>query len=216
MLKQLRKIAATRAAGVFLYGLIRFYSLTFRVRMENERQWVEELDRGGRVLICLWHQHFFIAVKFLAKYRKYNPCVMISRSLDGDIGARIVEAGGVSVARGSSSRGGKAALKEMIEMMRGRKLGAHILDGPRGPAGIVKGGAIAIAHGAGAAIVPTYVQPDRAWYFRSWDRFFIPKPFAKIKIYFYPKIILPPLKDKNDLEKQRKKLEDILRPHLWR
>jgi len=216
MFKKLRRLAATPTAGFLLYGLIRLYSATFRVKMENEPQWVEELKRGGRVLICLWHQHFFIAVKFLAKYRKYRPCVMISRSLDGDIATRIVEAGGVAVARGSSSRGGKAAMREMIEMLKVRKLGAHILDGPRGPAGIVKGGAIAIAHGAGAAIVPAYVQADRAWYFRSWDRFFIPKPFAKIKIYFYPKIHLPRLQNKDDFEKHRKHLEEILRPYLWR
>jgi len=216
MFKRLRKVAATRAAGFFLYGLIRLYSATFRVKMENEQQWVEEVEGGGRVLICLWHQHFFIAVKFLARYRKYNPCVMVSQSLDGDIGARIIEAGGVSTARGSSSRGGSAALKEMVEMLAKKRMGAHILDGPRGPAGVVKPGAVAIAHGAAAAIVPAYVHADRAWYFRSWDRFFIPKPFARIKICFYPKIKLPPLKDKDDFEKQRKKLEAIMRPHLWR
>ena len=215
MFKELRKIATTKFAGKFLYTIIRLYSATFRVKMENEPQWVDVLDKGGQVLICLWHQHFFIAVRFLSKYRKYKPCVMISRSLDGGIATRIVEAGGVSVARGSSSRGGKTALKGMIEMLSKNVLGAHILDGPRGPAGVVKPGAIAIAYGADAVLVPTSVYADRAWYMKSWDRFFIPKPFAKITIRFYPKIKLTQLKNNNDFEKQRKDLENIMKPHFY-
>ena len=214
MFKKLRKIATTRIAGTFLYVMIRLYSATFRVKMENEAEWVETLEKGGRVLICLWHQQFFIAVRFLSRYKKYNPCVMISRSLDGDIGTRVVEAGGVSVARGSSSRGRSAALKGMIDMLKKSGLGAHILDGPRGPAGVVKTGAIAIAHGAEALIVPAFVTADRAWYARSWDRFLIPKPFARITVRFCSNITLPPLKNKDDFESQRKNLENILRPHL--
>lgn len=215
MIKKLRKIATTRFAGKVLYTIIRLYSATFRVRMENEPQWVDVLDKGGRVLICVWHQHFFIAVRFLSKYRKYKPCAMISRSLDGDIATRIVEAGGVSVARGSSSSGGKVALKGMIEMLSENGLGAHIIDGPRGPAGVVKPGAIAIAYNADAVLIPASVYADRAWYMKSWDRFFIPKPFARITIHFYPKIKLPQLKNNNDFEKQRKILENIMKPHLY-
>lgn len=215
MFKKLRKIAITKFAGKVLYTIIRLYSATFRVKMENEPQWVDVLDKGGRVLICIWHQHFFIAVRFLSKYRKYKPCVMISRSLDGDIATRIVEAGGVSVARGSSSRGGKAALKGMIEMLSKNGLGAHILDGPRGPAGVVKPGAIAIAYGADAVLVPASVYADHAWYMKSWDRFFIPKPFAKITIRFYPKIKLTQLKNNNDFEKQRRDLENIMKPYFY-
>ncbi|HDS05508.1 MAG TPA: DUF374 domain-containing protein [Deltaproteobacteria bacterium] len=215
MFKKLRKIVTTKFGGKVLYAIIRLYSATFRVKMENEPQWVEVLDKGGRVLLCIWHQHFFIAVRLLSKYRKYKPCVIISRSLDGDIATRIVEAGGVSVARGSSSRGGKAALKGMIEMLSKNGFGAHILDGPRGPAGVVKPGAIAIAYDADAVLVPASVHADRAWYMRSWDRFFIPKPFARITIRFYPKIKLPQLKNNNDFEKQRKKLENIMKPYLY-
>jgi len=215
MFKKLRKIVTTKFAGKVLYAIIRLYSATFRVKMENEPQWVEVLDKGGRVLLCIWHQHFFIAVRLLSKYRKYKPCVMISRSLDGDIATRIVEAGGVSVARGSSSRGGKAALKGVIKMLSKNGLGAHILDGPRGPAGVVKPGAIAIAYEADAVLVPAYAHVDRAWYMKSWDRFFIPKPFARVTISFCPKIKLPQLKNNNDFEKQRKNLENIMLPHLY-
>ena len=90
----------------------------------------------------------------------------------------------------------------------------HFLDGPRGPAGVVKAGAIAIAHGAGAVIVPGVVIADRAWYLHSWDRFMIPKPFARVTIKYFPKIELPPVMDKAEYENQRKKLEEIMRPYL--
>ena len=73
---------------------------------------------------------------------------------------------------------------------------------------------IAIAHGADAVIVPAVVIADRAWYLRSWDRFMIPKPFARVTIKFFPKIELPPVMDKAEYENQRKKLGEIMRPYL--
>ena len=89
-----------------------------------------------------------------------------------------------------------------------------MLDGPRGPAGVVKAGAIAIAHGADAVIVPVVVTVDRAWYLHSWDRFMIPKPFARVTIKFCPPMELPSIMDKAEYEKQRVRLENIMQPYL--
>ncbi|HDQ03325.1 MAG TPA: DUF374 domain-containing protein [Deltaproteobacteria bacterium] len=214
MFKKLRKIATTRAAGIFIYWVIRLYSATFRLKVENENQWLEELEQGNSFMICLWHQQLFIAPLFLARYRKYRLCVMISKSLDGDIATRVVEASGAFVVRGSSSRGGRAALKEMIEALRERRLAAHILDGPRGPAGIVKDGVISMAHQAEAAVLPAAVLADRAWFLKSWDRFMIPKPFAKVTMRYQPKVKFPALKAEEDFENQRKMLENIMLPFL--
>jgi lysophospholipid acyltransferase (LPLAT)-like uncharacterized protein len=214
MFKKVRQLARTKLAGTMIYGAVRLYSMTFRLKVENEAQWRDYLEQGGKVLICLWHQHLIIAVLFLSRYKKYNPSVMISRSLDGDIATRVAEAGGFFSVRGSSSKGGSAALKEMISRIKQYRMGAHILDGPRGPAGIVKSGVIAMAYSADAVIVPGYAIADRAWYMNSWDRFVIPKPFARITVHFCQKIILPPLKDEEDFENQRKSLENIMRPHL--
>jgi lysophospholipid acyltransferase (LPLAT)-like uncharacterized protein len=141
---------------------------------------------------------------------------MSSRSLDGQIAAGVAQRSGFYTVWGSSSRGGVTALKEMINRIKQHRLAAHILDGPRGPAGIVKVGAIAIAHGAGAVIIPGFVTADRAWYLHSWDRFMIPKPFARVTITFCPKIELPPVMDKADYENQRKRLEMIMQPYLQR
>jgi lysophospholipid acyltransferase (LPLAT)-like uncharacterized protein len=102
----------------------------------------------------------------------------------------------------------------MIHRLRDYRLAAHIIDGPRGPAGVVKLGAIAIAHGAGAVIVPGIITADRAWYLGSWDRFMIPKPFARVTVKYLPVIELPPVMDKAGLENQRKKLEVMMQPYL--
>jgi len=214
MFKKLRKIAKTRFAGIIIHGIIRLYSATFRLKVENEPQWLDYLEKGGKVLLCGWHQQFFTGVRHFNKYKQYQPALMSSKSLDGQIAAGVAKRAGCYTVWGSSSNSASAALKEMIHRLRDYRLAAHVLDGPRGPAGVVKAGAIAIAHGAGAVIVPGVVIVDRAWYLHSWDRFMIPKPFAHVTIKYLPKIELPPVMDKAEYENQRKRLEEIMQPYL--
>lgn len=216
MFKKLRRIAAVKFGGSILYYLVRMYSATFRLKVENENEWINYIEQGGRVLLCCWHQQFFAGVRLYARYRKYSALVMISKSLDGDIASRIAEATGLCPVRGSSSRNSSPALKEMITRLKCGRLALHLLDGPRGPAGVVKGGVIAIASGANAAIAPGYVTADRAWHMKSWDKYMVPKPFARVTIVFCPLMQLPPIKDKNDLENQRQILENTLAPYLKR
>jgi lysophospholipid acyltransferase (LPLAT)-like uncharacterized protein len=214
MFKKLRKIAKTKPAGAVIYWIACLYCATLRLKIENENEWFDYLEQGGRVLICGWHQQFFIGIRVFNKYRKYQPALMSSKSLDGQIAGGIAGRAGFHTVWGSSSNSASAALKEMIHRLRDHRMAGHVLDGPRGPAGLVKLGAIAIARGAGAVIVPSVAIADSAWYLHSWDRFMIPKPFSRVTIKFCPKIELPSAMDKAELENQRKKLEDILRPYL--
>jgi len=86
--------------------------------------------------------------------------------------------------RGSSSRGGGKALNEICEMAhRGYRIG-HIVDGPRGPFGVVKPGLVRIAQYSGMPIIPTIISAEKKWIFKSWDRFIVPKPFSSIIIRF--------------------------------
>jgi lysophospholipid acyltransferase (LPLAT)-like uncharacterized protein len=139
---------------------------------------------------------------------------MSSKSLDGQIAGGIAGRAGCYTVWGSSSNSASTALKGMIHRLSNHRLAAHVLDGPRGPAGVVKLGAIAIAHGADAVIVPAVVIADRAWYLHSWDKFMIPKPFSRVTVKFCPKIELPPAMDKTEYENQRKNLEVIMQPYL--
>ncbi len=70
------------------------------------------------------------------------------------------------------------------------------------------------AHSADAAIVPFYISTDRAWHFRSWDSFFIPKPFAKVTLSFGNLIKFSPTESQTTFENQRLDLERIMRPRI--
>lgn len=197
-----------------LYHLIRIYSWTFRLTVENEKPWLDYFKGGSRVLLCTWHQQFFSFIRYFKKYKSYKPSLMISQSKDGEIVAGIANLTGWYTARGSSSKDGQKALQEMVRRLRITGLAAHVVDGPRGPAGYFKKGAINLAMDAEAMIVPVYAIVENAWYFNSWDRFFLPKPFSKLIIRFDDMIKIQKTKDIDLIEKQRKNLEEIMRPAL--
>jgi len=207
-------ILRTKQFHSFLYRFIRFYSSTLRIKVENEKEWMDYLYKGGRVLLCTWHQHFFSAIRHFQNYRDYKPSLMISKSNDGELIAGVAERSGWHTVRGSSSKGGKEALRKMVDRLRQYGLAGHIVDGPRGPAGQVKAGVIQMAHAADAVIIPFYASADRAWYFNSWDNFFIPKPFARVNISFGAMIKFTPTKDPDIFESQRLYLEKIMIPEM--
>lgn len=105
-------------------------------------------------------------------------------------------------------------MSEMIAHLKTNKLAAHILDGPQGPIGKVKPGAIKIANKSGALIVPFYVVADKAWFFRSWDQFMMPKPFSKVELCFGQDIRLTSCESSDEFEQQRQLLEDTMKDGL--
>jgi lysophospholipid acyltransferase (LPLAT)-like uncharacterized protein len=215
LLKKYRYLLTDKIQGSF-YHLIRAYSWTFRLDVENDRPWLEYLKNGGRVLLCCWHQQFFSAIRHFKTYAIYHPSLMISQSKDGDIIAGIAEKSGWHAVRGSSSRDGGRALKEMVGHLKESGLAAHVVDGPRGPAGIIKAGVVSLARATGAVVVPVYAIADRAWYFNSWDRFMLPKPFAHVTLRFGDMLDLSSGESENDFELQRLRLQEIMQPGLVR
>ena len=194
--------------------VLRIYFMTFRFTWRNETTWLNHLKHGGNVLLCCWHQQFLPIMGYLYRHRGWSPSVMISQSNDGDIGAGLSQRTGWQPVRGSSSKGGFRALKTIIRELRRSRLAAHIVDGPRGPAGVVKSGAIMLAQAAQAIVVPVYLSADRAWYFKSWDRFMLPKPFARLTVQFGEPVYVADARGKADMEDRRRRLESAMRPHL--
>ncbi len=208
-------IASTGAAQFLLYYFVHAYTLTLRLKVENEDEWVNYfLNESGRVLFCGFHQQFFSVIRYFKKYTAYQPALMISRSRDGEIVARLAKRTGWYPIRGSSSRGGSNALKMMIEHLKTKRIAGHIVDGPRGPAQKIKPGVIRLAHISNAAIVPVYIAAKRAWYFNSWDRFLLPKPFTKVILKFGDLIKLDATENKQDFENQRQSLENTMHREL--
>jgi len=80
--------------------------------------------------------------------------VLISQHQDGEIIARIISRFGHRAVRGSSTRGGALALRELIRLGRS---GADLVvtpDGPKGPRQVAKLGVIQLAKATGLPIVP--------------------------------------------------------------
>jgi lysophospholipid acyltransferase (LPLAT)-like uncharacterized protein len=213
LLKKYRYLLTAKIQGSF-YHIIRAYSWTFRLHIENEKPWLEYLQNGGRVLLCIWHQQFFAAIRHFKTYATYRPALMISQSKDGDIIAGIAKKSGWHAVRGSSSRDGGRALKEMIGHLKQSGLAAHVVDGPKGPAGIIKAGVVSLARATEAVVVPVYATSDRAWYFNSWDRFMLPKPFANVNLHFGEMLDLTSRVSDNDFELQRVRLQEIMQPGI--
>jgi lysophospholipid acyltransferase (LPLAT)-like uncharacterized protein len=188
---------------------VKVLSATYRVRLvaaENEQP---ILDAGGGLIYASWHQRFFAGITLFA--RRKPIAIMISQSRDGALIARIVGLLGWQPVRGSSSRGGKAALAQLKELAgRGYRIG-HIVDGPKGPPGLVKAGLLTMAQCTGLPIIPTITSAHRKWVFKSWDRFMIPKAFSKVIITFGKAITIPATLDGEEFEAQRVLIQDRLR-----
>ena len=214
MFKKLKFIIYTRAFIVFVYYFIQLYSLTFRLRIINEKKWQDLLKQGRPILLCAWHQQFFSAIRYFRTYSKFNPGIMISQSRDGELIAGVANRIGWRTLRGSSSRGGKKAMNAMIEHLLTHGLGAHILDGPTGPIGKVKAGVIKMAQKTDALVVPLYAHAEHAWFFNSWDKFMLPKPFSKVTLTFGDEIQLTPDGTSSDFEAKRQLLETTMLPGL--
>lgn len=208
---KINRIFSSKLTQWLLYKFIRIYSLTFRLEVQNEEEWLDDyLNNNGSFILCVHHQQFFAAIRYFQTYKKYKPGLMISQSKDGELISAVANRTGWTTVRGSSSRGGIEALRGMIDHLSDHRLAAHIIDGPRGPFGVVKPGAVRLAHATESTIVPFYVRADRAWYARSWDRFLLPKPFSKVVLRFGEKIEFKQTETSEEFEQHRKSLEDIM------
>ena len=162
-------------------AVIRALASTWRFRVVKPPE-VGDLQRQGRRLIyALWHGEL---LPLLWLHRGEGVAVVISEHRDGEIIARIAETLGYATIRGSSSRGSSRALIGLMrELENGRDV-AVTPDGPRGPAHVFAPGAAIAAQRTGALILPTRAFASRAWRLKSWDRFLVPKPFARIDVVY--------------------------------
>ena len=154
---------------------------TWRFRVVNGAA-INELRNARRSFIfSLWHGQL---LPLLWHHREEGVVLLISEHKDGELVARAAESLGYALVRGSTTRGGDRALISIIrELEAGREV-AITPDGPKGPARKYAPGALIAAQRSGAAILPVVAVADRAWRLKSWDRFMIPKPFARITVAY--------------------------------
>lgn len=190
-----------------IFYFLALYTKTLRVQFEGTEKIQTHLENEGRIIITSWHQRFFGGF-YLPQIFKWLPCIMISQSRDGDFISKIVQRIGWIPVRGSSSRGGSAALRVMAQGVIKNQIGGHIVDGPKGPPCIIKPGLISLAWRTGAVICPGIVSYENAWTMNSWDHFMVPKPFSKVLFRFGKISSVPELKSDDQFESFRKEVED--------
>jgi lysophospholipid acyltransferase (LPLAT)-like uncharacterized protein len=185
MLSAVRRRRAQRRAGqvalkTFAPAVIRLIASTWRVVHLERAQLDLQLAEGG-ALICMWHGRMLLGVPLFSRDGFH---VLVSKSDDGDLSEGLLGAFGYGVLRGSRSRGGARALREMLALLRAGKAVVVTPDGPRGPRHSMNPGLAWMARATGYPIFPLGLVADRAWRTRSWDRFMLPKPRARVAAAF--------------------------------
>jgi lysophospholipid acyltransferase (LPLAT)-like uncharacterized protein len=162
---------------------------------------------GQTPIFVAWHQRMFAFFEILGKR---HVGVMISRSRDGELVSRAAEHLGFRSFRGSSTRGSVGALRSLLGALAKRRPVGFLADGPKGPARRAKMGPIAAGRDRGDPIVPLAWNADRKWVLNSWDRYYVPKPFARIVVYIGEPVRVPPGAGRDEMERKRAELEGVL------
>jgi len=180
----LRRFEAVAKAEIALaafgvWAVLRLLGATVRFDVRGaetlQRCWQERTP----VLLAFWHGRSILLPFF---YRGPGASIMNSTHRDGEIVTRALARFGIASTRGSSTRGGVAGLLGLVRAHRqGRDL-ALIPDGPRGPAGVAKGGAAELAFLTGAPLFPVAVSCARSWRLPTWDRLMLPRPFTRVVV----------------------------------
>ncbi|MBL9189985.1 MAG: DUF374 domain-containing protein [Opitutaceae bacterium] len=177
------QIAGWRRALLWPFGLLlRLWgrSLRFDATPEDLRAYGM---RDEPVAMVLWHNRLFLAAEIVRRYRGGRPAyALVSASQDGAWLSAFFSLAGVGTVRGSSSRLGREAATTLIDTLRaGHDIGLTP-DGPRGPCYELKPGGIVVARRARAPLLLIGCEFASAWRLRSWDRFYLPKPFSRVRM----------------------------------
>ncbi len=179
------------------YLFMRTLHATLRVRHVR----AHHIDGTPRHIIAFWHENILLSLH--SRWRKPTTA-MISRSKDGEIVARVLSFYGAETARGSSTRGGEIALREVLRDIRAGRNIAVTPDGPKGPRRVVKEGVVYVAQVSGLPVVPFYFTAKAKKRLRSWDGQIVPRPMTRALFVYGAPISVP--RD-GDVEEWRLKIE---------
>jgi len=175
------------AAGLAGDYVLRGLSATWRVRIIDPDGMIDSVRSGRRqVVAAFWHRQI---PAIMCVHRGQAWCVPVSEHRDGEYVAHVMERHGFRAVRGSATRGGLKALRGMLAAVKEGWSLAITPDGPRGPRYAVHPGVLMLARGTGLPIYPVGVGTGRAWEFKSWDAFVVPKPFTRVVVAFGPPLV---------------------------
>jgi hypothetical protein len=175
-----------------------FFSLLLRCICGSNRLTVTRRDifddyvEQGNNIFVFWHSRlFYLVYYYVMRSPRRKACMLVSMSRDGDYGAALVRRLQQDAVRGSSSRGGQAAVRQLVSRLAAGSNVAITPDGPRGPALVVGEGVVKLAQMTGARIIPVSYGASRRFLLKSWDRFVVLKPFGRVHVAFGEPIQVP-------------------------
>ncbi len=186
--KQRRRQIASKLLPPLVWGLIQLIWKTCKVQHVIGEEHLQSLLESREPFIpCYWHQQQIFGVRYLletaARHPELNLGYLISPSADGDIASKMLSRDSVHIIRGSATRGGAQALREIYTAIRKEKISPIVTpDGPTGPIYQCKPGVPMLAQLSRAPLLPLSYASTRVWKLRSWDAFMIPVPFSRIVI----------------------------------
>ena len=172
-----RKRAEAAVIAGIGYPLINALGRTLRWRVDGWQHFESVSASGRQPVMAFWHGRILPATYY---FRRRGIVVITSENFDGEWIARIIERFGYGTARGSSSRGAKKAMLQLVRAMQKGRPAGFTLDGPRGPARVAQPGAIWLAKATGNPVLPFHLESSSHWTTKSWDKTQIPKPFATV------------------------------------
>jgi lysophospholipid acyltransferase (LPLAT)-like uncharacterized protein len=194
----------TRALAWCIATFIKLYCLLMRVRIED-RTGLTEIEPG--IIWAFWHNRLLLLPVFRRRRAKVRRvCVLTSPSRDGALISAIMRRFDMESVRGSSN---KRAAQALVECRRRLLEGSDLAitpDGPRGPVYVAAPGAVQLARVTGRPVLPVRVSYSRKWRLKSWDRFQIPWPFARVTV-----TVLPPVQfGAGEIEDECRRLTELL------
>lgn len=194
----------------FAYWLLQLWARTLRFEIDDRAE-VVNTPPNERYIGALWHNRLLLFPFVLRHYLpQRSGAALISASRDGAILADLVERFGFDTVRGSSSRKGASAIRQLSEVIAGGRDVVITPDGPRGPAYELGQGIIYLAQQSGAEIVPVNFEYSGCWRIKSWDRFILPKPFSKVRVIFGRPHRVAATTDETAFEKERLRLQEAM------
>jgi len=177
--------------------------------VEGMEPWLRLRSQGQSLVAAIWHDEMFPMIYL---HRDQGVVAVISQSRDGEFVSQVVTRFGFKLARGSSRRGGVAALVSARKEMREHQADIVVtVDGPRGPRHKVKEGVIYLAARTGAPILPIRVFMSRSFVFRkAWDRFQLPWPGSLCRVVYGEPYHVPREQTSESLQAECLRLEQVL------
>jgi lysophospholipid acyltransferase (LPLAT)-like uncharacterized protein len=173
-----KRVQVATIAGIG-YPLVNALGHTLRWRVDGLHH-LDAIQASGRQpVMAFWHGRILPATFY---FRRRGIVVITSENFDGEWIARIIERFGYGTARGSTSRGGRKAILQLMRDMKAGRAAGFTLDGPRGPARVAQAGAVWLASATGNPVLPFHLEASSHWSLHSWDRTQIPKPFSTIAL----------------------------------